>query len=152
MPERGPILLVEDDAADRLSLGDLLRDEGFEVVEASNGRIALDYVLTAELPPSVILADLNMPVMPGTELIEVLGKYFRLCRIPVVVLTGDPKPPPYPPQTVVARFMKPPPPEELLALVRKYATCKEPGSPVDVDVDVAVAAAIDAAKLPVETD
>jgi CheY-like chemotaxis protein len=142
-PERGPILIVEDDAADRLSLGDLLRDEGFEVVEASNGRVALDYVLAASLPPSVILADLHMPVMPGAELIEVLGSYFRLRRIPVVVLTGDPEPPTYPPQTVVARFLKPPPPEQLLALVGKYAACKPPGSP---------GSAVDPAELPVEAD
>jgi CheY-like chemotaxis protein len=127
--EQGPVLLVEDDEADRTSLGDLLRDEGFEVVEASNGRIALDYVLSGSEQPSVILADLNMPVMPGVELIAVLGSYVRLARIPIVVITGDPKPPPYPAQTVVARFTKPPPPDELLALVAKYAACEPAGDP-----------------------
>jgi CheY-like chemotaxis protein len=141
--ERGPVLLVEDDEAARASLGDLLRDEGFEVVEARDGKVALDYVLSPGPQPSIILADLHMPVMHGAALIEVLASYVRLAGIPVVIITADPEPLPNQPRSVVARYLKPPPPEDLLALVGKYAACKQSGAPGSV---------VDATKLPAEAD
>jgi CheY-like chemotaxis protein len=60
------LLLVEDEAAIREPLGEVLQEEGFEVVTATNGREALD-VLRHGPRPSAILLDLMMPVMDGWD-------------------------------------------------------------------------------------
>jgi len=81
------ILLVEDDAGARDALSDILRDEGFEVATAENGREALSYLETAPAP-CLILLDLVMPVMDGWEFRERQLREPRLQAIPVVVLTA----------------------------------------------------------------
>ena len=81
------VLLVDDDTAIRSALSEVLEEEGFEVVSATNGLVALDH-LRAGPPPSAIVLDLMMPVMDGWD--------FRHCQlqdpglrdIPVVVVTA----------------------------------------------------------------
>src|SRR5205085_2102838 len=84
------ILVVEDDDDLRGVVADLLRDEDFTVVEAPNGQAALDYLLGAATPPSLILLDLNMPVMSGREMIVALRGDPRLTAIPILVVTSEP--------------------------------------------------------------
>jgi CheY-like chemotaxis protein len=62
-PER--ILIVDDDESIRQIVGLCLSDEGYEVFEAPNGRVALDRL--DEARPDLILLDLRMPVMDGWE-------------------------------------------------------------------------------------
>src|SRR5690349_3166740 len=62
----GRVLIVDDDAAICLSLGDSLRDDGFDVTTAANGSEALE-VLRTSPPPSAIILDLMMPVMDGWD-------------------------------------------------------------------------------------
>jgi CheY-like chemotaxis protein len=62
---RKTILVVEDDPATREGLSMLLESEGFGVVTAENGREALQLLAAADVPPSLILLDLMMPVMDG---------------------------------------------------------------------------------------
>jgi two-component system chemotaxis response regulator CheY len=61
----GRILIVDDDESIRQIVRICLSDEGYEVVEASNGQVALN-ALTA-FQPDLILLDLRMPVMDGWE-------------------------------------------------------------------------------------
>ena len=58
------VLLVDDDEAVRRTIARFLTAEGFEVVEASNGLEALNYLRTGA-GVSVIVLDLRMPVMDG---------------------------------------------------------------------------------------
>ncbi len=81
------ILLVEDDAGAREALSDILREEGFAVATAENGRQALDY-LHAAPRPCVILLDLVMPVMDGWEFRQRQLGDEGLSTIPVLVLTA----------------------------------------------------------------
>jgi len=81
------ILLVEDDAAAREALSDILRDEGYAVQTAENGRQALAYLESAARP-CLILLDLVMPVMDGWEFRERQLAATELSAIPVVVLTA----------------------------------------------------------------
>ena len=82
------ILVIEDDEAVRESIAHLLRDEGFAVETAGNGREALELLRRASTLPSVILLDLMMPVMDGwTFRTEQLATP-RLAAIPVVVLSA----------------------------------------------------------------
>jgi two-component system chemotaxis response regulator CheY len=59
------ILIVDDDESIRQIVHMCLSDEGYEVVEASNGQAAL--ALVEDFQPSLILLDLRMPVMDGWE-------------------------------------------------------------------------------------
>ena len=61
----GRILVADDDPAIRAMLRELLSDEGYEVVEASDGRSAVELALS--LHPQVVLMDLRMPQLDGME-------------------------------------------------------------------------------------
>jgi CheY-like chemotaxis protein len=93
MSRKLTILLVEDDIVDVKCVERALREVHTEVETevAGNGRIALDRLRQSDGPgspmPSLIVADLNMPVMDGLELLEALKNDNRLRKIPVVVLT-----------------------------------------------------------------
>lgn len=65
--------------------------KGSEILEASNGREALDKLRACAASPAVdlILTDINMPVMDGEELINELKSDPGLKSIPVVVVSTD---------------------------------------------------------------
>jgi CheY-like chemotaxis protein len=83
----GIVLVVDDDPDIRDALCELLEDEGYRVVSASNGQEALVYLKTRE-PPCVILLDLMMPVMDGWEFRRRQQNDPRWSGIPVVVITA----------------------------------------------------------------
>ena len=83
------ILLVEDDFDLRDALIPILEYEGHQVVGAANGREALDRLRTGA-KPSLILLDLMMPVMNGTEFRSEQLRDPALASIPVVVVSADP--------------------------------------------------------------
>jgi CheY-like chemotaxis protein len=81
------ILIIDDDEEIRETLGELLSDEGFEVVEAGDGVDALA-LLAVEAHPHLILLDLMMPNMDGWKFHSELQKDSALASIPVVVMTA----------------------------------------------------------------
>ena len=83
------ILLVEDDPDVRDSLQDILEDEGFDVVPASNGKQAIDF-LTLNDPPrdDLVILDLLMPMVSGWEVLEHMSAEPRLAGVPVIVLSA----------------------------------------------------------------
>ena len=62
---RDRILVVDDDESIRSIVRMFLSDEGYQVIEATNGEVALE--LLAGMQPELILLDLRMPVMDGWE-------------------------------------------------------------------------------------
>ena len=80
------IVLAEDsrDALDALSL--LLEDEGAKVLGATTGQAALDLLQDDDI--DVLIADIRMPGMDGTELIRRLRKAPRNAGIPAIAMTG----------------------------------------------------------------
>ena len=120
MASPATVLVVDDDSDDRALAVDILGDEGFAVVEAQNGRVALDYLLGAPVLPGLILADLNMPVMTGWEMITVARSYLRFSNLPIVVVTGESARTPLLDQFRVSRLLKPYQPDDLLAIVRAH--------------------------------
>jgi hypothetical protein len=80
------VLVVEDEAAMREMLRRVLEGEGWTVVEAENGRAALDRV--AEERPALILLDLMMPEMDGFAFMDELRRREGWGTIPVVVVTA----------------------------------------------------------------
>lgn len=87
------ILLVEDDPGMRELVSVLLRIDGYEVDEAENGRDALDRLQQMPELPCLVLLDLMMPVMSGTEMLKELHDNTRLASVPVIVLSANEPPP-----------------------------------------------------------
>ena len=81
-----PVLVVDDDAGVRQLLRRMLEAEGYTVVEAENGRAALDRV--REVSPGVVLLDLMMPEMDGFEFVAEFRGDEQWRAIPIVVVTA----------------------------------------------------------------
>jgi len=86
-PGKKKILIVEDDPAVMKLFNLLLTGGGYEVIEADNALPAL--FGAARNAPDLILADLNMPIMNGLELIDQLKGHVDTRDIPIVVVTGS---------------------------------------------------------------
>jgi len=82
-----PLLLVEDDDDVRDAMAASLRDEGYVVAEAENGRLALEW-LQRNSNPCLVLLDLWMPVMSGMELREKMVQDPRLAALPLVIVSA----------------------------------------------------------------
>lgn len=82
------ILLVEDDLDVREALAEALRDEGYGVECAGDGEQALTY-LRGGGRPGLILLDLMMPRMSGSEFRMVQKVDPALRHLPVVLLSAD---------------------------------------------------------------
>ncbi|MBN2019472.1 MAG: response regulator [Sedimentisphaerales bacterium] len=85
-----PILLLEDDTVDAMTVKRALKDLQVlnPLVRASNGEEGLEYLRDTNNPkPCVILLDLNMPKMNGMEFLKVIKADERLKKIPAIVLT-----------------------------------------------------------------
>lgn len=80
------ILIAEDHFDSREALRMLLAAFGFDVVEAINGREAVERAL--EEPPNLILMDVMMPEMDGFEAIRVLREKDETREIPIIAVTA----------------------------------------------------------------
>jgi CheY-like chemotaxis protein len=80
------VLIIEDDPETRDLLRRAVEKQGWEVVEAENGRVGLERV--AHQAPGVILLDLMMPEMDGFTFMEELRRRPEGRRIPVIVVTA----------------------------------------------------------------
>jgi two-component system chemotaxis response regulator CheY len=63
-------MVVDDSRTIRVILGRTLREMGWEVCEASNGREAMDVLGGRAQPPGLVLVDWNMPEMNGLEFVR----------------------------------------------------------------------------------
>ena len=86
------ILCVDDDSDDLQLLNETLKDThaDFEVIEAHNGRQALDLLQNLKKSgehPSLIILDINMPVLNGKETLSIIKTDELFKSIPVVVFT-----------------------------------------------------------------
>lgn len=79
------ILLVEDNETLRSFIKDLLQND-YNILEAENGKIALEKTLS--YMPDLIISDIVMPVMQGTELCKKIKENIITNHIPVVLLTS----------------------------------------------------------------
>ena len=86
--ERSIALVVEYDPWTRLLLRDLLTDEGYAVLEASNGSAALR--LAQRQPPALVLLDLVLPEQSGLELLAELKSTRATAHVPVIAVSARP--------------------------------------------------------------
>lgn len=88
------IILVDDEEAIRLAVGDYLYDHGYQVTACADADALLDICAKpnsdGELPmvPDVIVSDIRMPGKDGLELLGLIRADERLERVPVILLTA----------------------------------------------------------------
>lgn len=81
-------LVIDDSRAVRLLIGSILRELGMEVLEAANGREALDR-LRGEDPVELVLVDWNMPVMNGLEFIQAVRAQRAYDPVRILMVTTE---------------------------------------------------------------
>ena len=84
----GRVLVVDDSRMNRLTLARLLEQLGHAVVEAEDGRQALDLLAGGGDPIDLVLLDVVMPVLDGFETLEAMKADPALAAIPVIVVSG----------------------------------------------------------------
>ena len=82
------VLVADDEPINRQLLG-LILQEDYELIFAGNGEEALYQMRQHKNTLSLVLLDLMMPVMSGTELLKAAKEDPELRQIPIIVLTGD---------------------------------------------------------------
>ncbi|AUI67300.1 response regulator [Beggiatoa leptomitoformis] len=81
------VMVIDDDESMREGVSILLETDGWQVFGAENGRIALEHI--DDVNPSLILLDLNMPIMNGFEFVTRLRIIEKWRTTPVIVLTAE---------------------------------------------------------------
>jgi two-component system, chemotaxis family, chemotaxis protein CheY len=81
-------IVVDDSRAIRMILSRTLRELGYEVREAGNGVEALA-ALSSGSPANLVMADWNMPVMDGLELLRQIRASTEFGKVPVVMVTTE---------------------------------------------------------------
>ncbi|MFN7994821.1 MAG: response regulator [Bryobacteraceae bacterium] len=82
-------LVVDDSRAVRMILGKTLRELGYEVREAANGKEALQVIATETTAVKLVLVDWNMPEMNGLELLKQLRQDPALASLAIVMVTTE---------------------------------------------------------------
>lgn len=82
------ILCVEDEQDIRENIAEILRDEGFEVIEAVNGKLAFESFMQNK--PDLIISDIMMPEIDGYGLLQLIreNKNVRNNNVPFIFLTA----------------------------------------------------------------
>ncbi len=80
------VLIVEDNELNRNMLCSLLNANGYETIMASNGIEALD--MTRIYRPDIILMDIQLPELPGTEVTKLIKSDASLRHIPILAVTA----------------------------------------------------------------
>ena len=83
------VLIVDDEVGMTQVVSDLLSRHGYVVSVAFNGRLALAQL--RERPVDIVLTDVMMPVMDGTELLQEMLADERYRQIPVIFMTSLPE-------------------------------------------------------------
>jgi two-component system, cell cycle response regulator DivK len=87
-PQAPLVLIVDDSEKNRKLAGEVLRAAGFRTLEAARGEEAI--AAAADRRPDVILLDLRLPDMDGTEVARELRGGADTGRIPIVALSASP--------------------------------------------------------------
>ncbi len=82
------ILAVDDSPSMRQMVGTTLKGAGYEVLEAADGREALDLARASD-PVDLVITDVNMPHMDGITLVRELRMLAHYRNVPLLVLTTE---------------------------------------------------------------
>lgn len=85
-PRLPTVLLVEDTEDNRQMMRHLLQMSGFHVVEATNGKEAVELARTVE--PQIILMDLSLPIIDGLAATRQIRSHAEFNRVPIVAVSA----------------------------------------------------------------
>ncbi len=128
MPTRPSILIVDDEFGLAEMLREMLRESGFEVTLAINGRLALEILKEGKV--DLVLTDMMMPVMDGAELAAAMRSNDQHHDTPIIMMTSLPTARPQSPGLFDAVLRKPFTPDLLLETIR---SCVGNGDVVSTD-------------------
>ncbi len=80
------ILVADDDPVGRELIREILESQGYHVIEAGDGSVALSSIQAAQ--PDLVLLDIQMPVLDGFGVIQALRRERQFQRLPVFALTA----------------------------------------------------------------
>ncbi|HXH76244.1 MAG TPA: response regulator [Bacteriovoracaceae bacterium] len=87
-PKRKKIMIIDDDMNFRLAVSEILVDNGYSVMTAKDGEMALNHLIHERDLPDLILVDLMMPIKSGLEFRREQIQLDEISDIPVVFVTG----------------------------------------------------------------
>lgn len=87
MSEKEKILIADDSAMNRAILTEMLGD-GYEILEAENGRQAVA-ILQSATDIDLLLLDIMMPEMDGFEVLAMMNKYHWIDEVPVIMISAE---------------------------------------------------------------
>lgn len=86
MNKTGPIVIIEDDPDDQVILSEIFEELDYEnkLIFFGDSELALEYLITTDVEPFLVLSDINMPKLNGIELREkvINNEDLRLKSIP----------------------------------------------------------------------
>lgn len=85
------ILIVDDSEINREVLKEIFKEE-YTILEAENGKSAIEMVVKSRTFLTAILLDINMPEMDGFAVLVEIGKVKLVDKIPVIMITSDTSP------------------------------------------------------------
>ncbi|MBR1443826.1 MAG: response regulator, partial [Firmicutes bacterium] len=91
MPKRSKILIVDDMEINRTLLAEVFYEE-FEIIEAENGKVALDMISRYYESISAVFLDVVMPVMDGITVLKELNSTNLINKFPIILITSDDSP------------------------------------------------------------
>ena len=86
--EKPVILLVDDSLMNRMMLASIL-GEDYRILEAGNGKQCLDLLRAKAGQISLVLLDINMPVMDGFEVLRTMNTNHTIEDVPVIMISSD---------------------------------------------------------------
>ncbi len=81
------VLCVDDSSTIRMLVKKALEPEGYTVIEAENGQVALDK--SSEESVDLCIVDVNMPVMDGFTFVKEIKKMDAYTNVPIIFLTTE---------------------------------------------------------------
>lgn len=84
---KAKILYIEDNLDNMTLVKRVLEIEGYEVIEADNGRDGLTKAMNSR--PDIIITDINLPDIDGYEITDTLKKAKETAHIPVIAMTAN---------------------------------------------------------------
>jgi CheY-like chemotaxis protein len=124
--EQKTVLVVEDDPDIRDIVQDLLESEGYDVVPASHGRQALEFLagVKKHAKPALVILDMMMPLVDGREVLQAMQRDADLASIPVLVISAIAR---EKPEGATAFLTKPVSLDKLFEAVRSFTQPSQSG-------------------------
>lgn len=79
------LMIVDDSNVMRMTVSTVLKENGYEVIEAENGQVALEKAVQDTI--DLIICDVNMPVMDGLTFATKIKQETEYRFVPIIMLT-----------------------------------------------------------------